>query len=122
MKRRLFSAQSVETPQSSAALWDEEALEKTTVHISESLSVEQTTVKSVPAPSVPNTKNKINENFIFMVLLTDTKHFSAFFALFRESEAPPCYTEKRKNIICREEADISPTNSYKLQIKSLELA
>lgn len=33
-----------------------------------------------------------------------------FFALFREYEAPPCDTEKRKNIICREGADISPTN------------
>lgn len=59
-----------------------------------------------------------------MVLLTDTKHFSVFFALIRESEAPPCYTEKRKNIICREEADISPTNFLDvalLKIKSLEL-
>lgn len=60
-----------------------------------------------------------------MVLLTDTEHFSAFFwALFREPEAPPCYTEKRKNIICRKEADMSPTNFLDvllLKIKSLEL-
>lgn len=82
MKGRRASTECVETPQSSAALLDEEYLENK--HFVLALNhYRHWREENVQIwLSIPNKRNKTNENFIFILMLTETQHFLTVFYAF----------------------------------------